>query len=369
MCVDVRLVCVWVTVMAVVYVTAAVGPRRPNNNDIDSVNDRNDYLTEELGLATFGPALLQELHTITDLVLSINKQTAKPPHLPELPPVVQDCSSLRLAGIRGSGVYHVFPFTFKVYCDMVKHGGGWTVIQRRQSQKVQENFTREWSSYREGFGELRGEMWLGLEALHLLTHSAHYELRVDMVDYELGRKYAHYQVFQVGPEKDGYRLLVANYSGDAGDALSRYHSGRRFSTFDRDQDMTRNKSCAQDKEGGWWFDACYSAHPNGHFPATLGRRDSKNIRWWKSREQVLVLTYIEMKIRRRATRDATVVRDEDVADSNGDQHDQGLDQDDDQGLYADEENVDYKFDDYLAHNNHSGLEGRSDTLPWELQVD
>uniref|UniRef100_A0A0P4WFM9 Fibrinogen C-terminal domain-containing protein n=1 Tax=Scylla olivacea TaxID=85551 RepID=A0A0P4WFM9_SCYOL len=194
MCVDVRLVCVWVTVMAVVYVTAAVGPRRPNNNDTNSVNDRNDYLTGELGLATFVPALLQELHTITDLVLSINKQTAKPPQPPELPPVVQDCSSLRLAGIRGSGVYHVFPFTFKVYCDMMKHGGGWTVIQRRQSQKVQENFTREWSSYREGFGELRGEMWLGLEALHLLTHSAHYELRVDMVDYELGRKYAHYQV-------------------------------------------------------------------------------------------------------------------------------------------------------------------------------
>ena len=37
-------------------------------------------------------------------------------------------------------------------------------------------------------------MWLGLEALYQLTHSAHYELRVDMVDYELGRKYAHYQV-------------------------------------------------------------------------------------------------------------------------------------------------------------------------------
>ncbi|MPC14251.1 Fibrinogen C domain-containing protein 1-B [Portunus trituberculatus] len=102
-------------------------------------------------------------------------------------------SPRHLAGY-GSGVYHVFPFTFKVYCDMVKHGGGWTVIQRRQSQRVQENFARDWSSYREGFGELRGEMWLGLEALHLLTHSAHYELRVDMVDYELGRKYAHYQV-------------------------------------------------------------------------------------------------------------------------------------------------------------------------------
>ncbi|XP_045134075.1 microfibril-associated glycoprotein 4-like [Portunus trituberculatus] len=363
MCVDVRLLCAWVTVMAVIYVTAAVGPRRPSNNDINSVDSREDYLAGQPGLATCGAALLQELYTITDLVLSISNQTAMPLQPPEPPPVVQDCSSLRLAGIQGSGVYHVFPFTFKVYCDMVKHGGGWTVIQRRQSQRVQENFARDWSSYREGFGELRGEMWLGLEALHLLTHSAHYELRVDMVDYELGRKYAHYQVFQVGAEEDGYRLLVANYSGDAGDALSYYHSGRRFSTFDRDQDMTLNKSCAQDKEGGWWFDACYSAHPNGCFPATLGRTDSKNIRWWKSREQVLVLTYIEMKIRRRASRDVAVVRGEDTADSNSNHHDQGLDQDDDHVLFSKEEEVGHESDDYPAHNNHYDVEGRSDILP------
>lgn len=43
------------------------------------------------------------------------------------------------------------------------------------------------------------------------------------------------QDFRVGPESDGFRLHVANYSGTAGDALTYFHSGRRFSTYDRDQ--------------------------------------------------------------------------------------------------------------------------------------
>ena len=72
MCVA-RLLCVWVTVMALVYVTAAVGPRLPNNNDINGVNSRDDYVAGQLGLATCSAALLQELYTITDLVLSINQ--------------------------------------------------------------------------------------------------------------------------------------------------------------------------------------------------------------------------------------------------------------------------------------------------------
>lgn len=62
---------------------------------------------------------------------------------------------------------------------------------------MQENFYRGWTDYRQGFGRLQGEMWLGLEALHQLTNSGNYELRVDMVDYELGPKYAHYKVSTV----------------------------------------------------------------------------------------------------------------------------------------------------------------------------
>lgn len=40
---------------------------------------------------------------------------------------------------------------------------------------------------------------------------------------------------------------------------------RAYMTF-LPQDTARNKSCARDKEGGWWFHACYAAHPNGVYP-------------------------------------------------------------------------------------------------------
>ena len=72
MSVAVRVACVWVTVVAIVYVTAAVGPRRPNDNDSGDGLGVNSVVE---GLATCGTALLQELHTITDLVLGINNQS------------------------------------------------------------------------------------------------------------------------------------------------------------------------------------------------------------------------------------------------------------------------------------------------------
>nr|XP_053640454.1 microfibril-associated glycoprotein 4-like [Cherax quadricarinatus] len=290
---------VGVSACVAVSVVMAVGPSVPAGRQpaveimVDSEDNRHGV--DQL-------ALLQEMRTITDIMLRLQKKDETPP---PPPPVVHDCSTLHQAGVKGSGKYQVFPFTFLVYCDMSTHGGGWTVVQRRKLQEVQEDFDRGWADYRNGFGNLDGEMWLGLEPLHQLTYSASYELRVDMFDYQLGHLYAHYKNFRVGPESDGYRLLATNYSGDAGDALSIFHSGLRFSTLDRDQDLARNKSCAQDKEGGWWFHACYAAHLNGRHSITPSRKgNGTEIRWWSNRERVLVLTHVEMKIRRRRSEGA-----------------------------------------------------------------
>ncbi|XP_042243090.1 fibrinogen C domain-containing protein 1-like [Homarus americanus] len=221
-------------------------------------------------------------------------------------------------------------------------------------------------------------MWIGLEALHQLTYSASYELRVDMVDYQLGPKYAHYKVFRVGPESDGYRLLVTNYSGNAGDALSRFHSGRRFSTLDRDQDLARNKSCARDKEGGWWFHACYAAHPNGRHPTTPSRKsNSTEIRWWTNRETVLVLTHIEMKIRRlrpHGTPDEDWATSDDAALGDEDDNYESTLSPEEEGQ---SEPVDYEAwwktpwvgtdgGDIPGNDSFWGNEGRSDISPWEV---
>jgi ficolin len=44
---------------------------------------------------------------------------------------------------------------------------GWTVIQRRVDGR--ENFSRDWDDYKEGFGNLQDEFWLGNEKIHQLT--------------------------------------------------------------------------------------------------------------------------------------------------------------------------------------------------------
>ncbi|XP_033150904.1 fibrinogen gamma chain-like [Drosophila busckii] len=53
---------------------------------------------------------------------------------------------------------------FQVPCD--SQLGGWTVIQRRMDGSV--SFNRTWEEYRNGFGDLRTDFWLGLEKLYLM---------------------------------------------------------------------------------------------------------------------------------------------------------------------------------------------------------
>ncbi|GFN80265.1 ficolin-1-like, partial [Plakobranchus ocellatus] len=55
----------------------------------------------------------------------------------------------------------------QILCDTHTDGGGWIVFQRRTTGDV--DFFRDWTSYREGFGSLTGDFWMGNEALYNLT--------------------------------------------------------------------------------------------------------------------------------------------------------------------------------------------------------
>ena len=68
-----------------------------------------------------------------------------------------------------SGVYYIDPDglgEFKVFCDQTTAGGGWTVFQKRFDGTV--DFFRTWDDYRQGFGNLNGEFWLGLDKIYRL---------------------------------------------------------------------------------------------------------------------------------------------------------------------------------------------------------
>ncbi|XP_046861242.1 angiopoietin-related protein 7-like [Xenia sp. Carnegie-2017] len=125
----------------------------------------------------------------------------------------KDCADLYKKGEKKNGVYqidHDGQGYFKVFCDMTSSGGGWTVFQRRQDGSV--NFYRGWKDYKQGFGDLKGEFWLGLEKIYRLTSARRNKLRVDLGDMSGKKTYAEYDYFAVKNENEKYQLSLAKYS-------------------------------------------------------------------------------------------------------------------------------------------------------------
>ena len=127
--------------------------------------------------------------------------------------VYKSCSELYKAGKRTSGVYTIKPDNcdaFDVYCDQTTAGGGWTVIQKRLDGSV--DFYLDWDDYKQGFGNLTGEFWLGLDKIHRLTKNPS-KLRVDLEDFSGNTAYAEYSSFGVGDKGSKYKLSLGSYSG------------------------------------------------------------------------------------------------------------------------------------------------------------
>ena len=78
---------------------------------------------------------------------------------------------------------------FDVRCDMnTTSGRGWTVFQRRVDGSV--DFYKNLVDYKNGFGNLSGEFWLGLDKIHRLPVSGQNVLRVDLETFENETAYA-----------------------------------------------------------------------------------------------------------------------------------------------------------------------------------
>ncbi|KAH0630540.1 hypothetical protein JD844_013660 [Phrynosoma platyrhinos] len=178
-----------------------------------------------------------------------------------------------------------YPFPRDCSEESLNGPGPSRVFQRRMNGET--DFWRDWQDYATGFGNLTREFWLGNDALHQLTSSGDYELRVDL---HAGNEsvYATYQSFRVDSPADYYRLHLGS------DAFS-YHSGSVFSTRDRDPNRVIIP-CAVSYRGAWWYRNCHYVNLNGLY---ANNRDHQGINWFNWKGFEFSIPFTEMKLRPR----------------------------------------------------------------------
>ncbi|NWY71942.1 ANGL4 protein, partial [Erithacus rubecula] len=211
----------------------------------------------------------------------------------------EGCQQLFLAGQHSSGVFQVQPAgsqPFEVYCDMTAEGG-WTVIQRRMDGSV--DFDQLWDAYKNGFGDLRGDFWLGLEKIHHLVQEGKCNLLIELEDWEGNSQVVQF-VFSLGGESTAYTLsLVGPLSGELENAIGEFRQ-LPFSTRDRDHDLKADTNCAKHLSGGWWFSTCGHANLNGKYFRSIPRQRherKQGIFWktWKGRYYPLKSTIMKIQ--------------------------------------------------------------------------
>ncbi|XP_055537384.1 ficolin-3-like [Wyeomyia smithii] len=194
-----------------------------------------------------------------------------------------------------SGKYKLQPLIeeekFVGFCEQTKFGGGWLVIQHRYDGTV--DFYRNWTEYKNGFGDAEKEFWIGLELLHKLTSSKPYQLLVELEDFTGVSKYAKYAEFEIGNETEKYALKkLGTYSGTAGDSLV-YHKGMKFTTVDSDND-SNTANCAIINSGAWWYNSCHHSNLNGKF---INVNDVSSMTWYHFKNAHYGLKYSRMMIK------------------------------------------------------------------------
>ena len=144
----------------------------------------------------------------------------------------------------------------------------WTLFQLRFNGSV--DFNRDWADYKNGFGDLNSEFWLGNDKIHQLTSRGLHSFQF-VFYYGIERRIYNstYGSFQVANEADNYRLHVDQFIGGNGGNAFMYtsnpdhlHNGQQFSTHDRDNDID-DGSCGEKFKSGFWFADCWRINPNG----------------------------------------------------------------------------------------------------------
>ena len=214
-----------------------------------------------------------------------------------------DCTELFSLCQRVSGVYQIQPArsnSFPVYCDLTD--GGWTVFMNRFDGS--QDFYLYWRDYKNGFGNLTREHWLGNDKLHSITVQRLYSMRMEVAHWITREKrFAVYDSFLVDGERQNYTLHVSGFSGNTHKDFWALHNTKKFATRDRNHAYVYGSYCAHDEKGANWYlhpdrdeVSCSAVHPTGLYSAF--DRDSMHFKYKQSWTETLIyLRQMKLKIR------------------------------------------------------------------------
>ena len=206
---------------------------------------------------------------------------------------MEDSSNILTGSNRVTGVGPVeLPVMVAAKKLLVVCDGPWMVVQLRKHCIT--IFSRHWRTFKNGFGSLQTDFWLGLEAMHQLTTKQPHKVRFEMTDTKGIAYLAEYSSYKIGSEATNYRLYVAGYTGNATDEISSpSHSnfkinGRPFTTYDRDNDAWPNNetpilgNCAREGNGGFWYNSCSRVRINSPCPGQPRYNNLLSCMRWRS---------------------------------------------------------------------------------------
>lgn len=180
-------------------------------------------------------------------------------------PSKTDCLDWFKGGYHINGAYTIYvdgALKRDALCDMKTDGGGYTVFLNRFNGEL--DFDQPWQQYKEGFGDVSGEFWLGLESMNKITTPTG-QLFIEGVRYSGEKGVTRYKSFQILSESMDYRLdhgiLDPLFTLNGFEELH----GQRFSTKNNDNDSDDDRNCANFWDCGWWFKSCADTVFNGEY--------------------------------------------------------------------------------------------------------
>lgn len=272
-------------------------------------DEKSELLLEVEGLRESKKDLEDENSRLVGVVAQQNERIQNLTIMIESP---MDCADIQIQGQIDSGIYTIYPYqteeSIEVLCDMDSNGGGWTVFFNRQPQEEPLDFNEYWENFKNGFGDINTEFWLGNDLLHVLTSSqgTSYSLRVDAEDFSGNSRWAEWNVFSVGSEDTKYQLSLREYDSNStmGDSFSQ-NSGSPFTTLDNDNDEHIVVNCALGStyggwgKGGWWYKGCGFARPTAPLKNSNYWDSASWLHWNPHGTNLTSLRIISMKLRRR----------------------------------------------------------------------